>query len=45
MVLPFSKKLPKYHNIVVFKYYCIIEFVEVYQVNKSLRRTKACLKN
>lgn len=34
----FSKKLRKYQNILAFKY-CIIEFVWVFQVTKSLVRT------
>ena len=31
-----SKKFPKYLNTVVFKYYCITEFVYVHQASTSL---------
>ena len=33
---PFSKKVLKWQNIVVFKYYCIIETLYVYLVTVSL---------
>ena len=33
-----TKKLPKYQNTVLFKYYCFPEFADVYQANTSLGR-------
>ena len=35
-VLSFLKKLPKYQNTIMFKYYCTPEFVYLYQATTSL---------
>ena len=40
-----TKKFPKYLNAVVFKYYCITEFMYVHQACTSLARTGTIFQN